>query len=930
MAAYALTIFVGAFLLFQVEPIIGKYILPWFGGSPGVWTTCLLFFQTLLLVGYAYAHLTSRFLRPRWQAALHGALLLTALALLPIIPGGSWKPAGGSGSPTWQILLLLLANLGLPFLVLAATGPLIQEWCRQTHPSQTPYRLYALSNAGSFLALVSYPFFFEWMFPRRVQAALWGWGLAVFTALCGFCCLRLARSARIAASGPEEDLGQAPAARESDPLGRSSCSRLHSSPRDHQQALPGFGGCSPFCGSSRSGFISSVSSSASIARSGTRGFWSMVAVAGTAGIVKVLFVEDEAGLGVQVAVYAGALFAGCMVCHGELYRLRPDPRRLTAYYLWIAAGGALGGVLVAVVAPRLFHSFAELPLGYWLLTAAIAVLAFRDRHRSLAAGVLAGTLAALFLVPLLSVVPSHDPLHWVRSGWEQIGRFGAQFHWEIPLLLAAAWAAYFDRRKGIVGSWTLRSGLFVVAMSGLLGAAFALQARRDAEDEISASRSFFGVLTVFDYDREDALGHYYLLLHGKIVHGLQFTNPIRARWPTTYYAETSGVGRAISSLPRGRPRRLGLVGLGTGTLAAYARPAATSCGSTRSTRRSRPSRGPASPTSRSARPGSGLFPVTPASRWSGNSREGSRRVSICLPSTLSTATRSRSISSRSRPLPSISGTSSRTDLAVHISNKYFDLEPVVDRLAGRFGLASVTVEDDAGEDQWWIYDSDWMLLSAIPGSSRFRGSPRPPSPRSGGGRPALDRRLHEPLPGAALAGNGSVAAAPVPNAPGFKVPRSLATAAALRRSRPGAGRGRAARARRSPRRGSGSPPGRRDLKVEGEAGGRFRGERRRIPPGRGRQGGVPGFDQVLRLVLGQGRRRVRELGRKRSHHPAEGHRVIKMCVHRIGLGAKQVPDPAVDRAGRIAGTGRQFPVHQEILQLPEFRRGKWEEANKER
>ena len=156
MLPFALSIFTGAFLLFQVQPLIGKYILPWFGGSPGVWTTCLLFFQTLLLGGYAYAHFSSTLLKPRGQAVLHFGLLLLSLALLPITPNDSWK-SHVTGDPTWQILLLLTVTIGLPYFVLSATGPLMQQWFSVTHPGVSPYRLYALSNIGSLLALLSYP-----------------------------------------------------------------------------------------------------------------------------------------------------------------------------------------------------------------------------------------------------------------------------------------------------------------------------------------------------------------------------------------------------------------------------------------------------------------------------------------------------------------------------------------------------------------------------------------------------------------------------------------------------------------------------------------------------------------------------------------------------------------------------------------------------
>ena len=186
MLPFALTIFTGAFLLFQVQPLIGKFILPWFGGGPGVWTTCLLFFQTVLLGGYAYAHFSTSRLTPRRQVMLHAALLVLSLALLPITPGDGWKSDLG-GDPNLRILLLLAATIGLPYFVLSSTGPLMQQWFSQTNPGVSPYRLYALSNVGSLLALLSYPAYFEVKFSRQTQAVMWSAGLTVFAILCGVC-----------------------------------------------------------------------------------------------------------------------------------------------------------------------------------------------------------------------------------------------------------------------------------------------------------------------------------------------------------------------------------------------------------------------------------------------------------------------------------------------------------------------------------------------------------------------------------------------------------------------------------------------------------------------------------------------------------------------------------------------------------------------
>jgi hypothetical protein len=186
MLVFGLTIFVGAFLLFLVQPLIAKFILPWFGGSPAVWTTCMLFFQVLLLGGYAYAHLSLRRLPLRRQVCLHLIVLGAALLMLPITPGDGWKPLDGT-APAWRILLLLTVCLGLPYLVLSATGPLMQAWFSEAHPGVSPYRLYALSNVGSLLALVSYPFLVEPNFSRQMQAALWSLGLGIFALLVALC-----------------------------------------------------------------------------------------------------------------------------------------------------------------------------------------------------------------------------------------------------------------------------------------------------------------------------------------------------------------------------------------------------------------------------------------------------------------------------------------------------------------------------------------------------------------------------------------------------------------------------------------------------------------------------------------------------------------------------------------------------------------------
>src|SRR5580658_10010808 len=196
MLIYAATIFLSAFLLFQVQPLIAKFILPWFGGSAAVWSAALLFFQLLLLAGYLYAHCLIRYFTPAQQFWTHGSLLIASLATLPIVPSAMWKPAGGE-DPTLRILLLLGATIGLPYTLLAATSPLLQAWYLRRRQGAIPYRLFALSNFESLLALLSYPLVVEPRFALSRQALLWSAGYGAFSVVCAFAAWRYGTVARL-------------------------------------------------------------------------------------------------------------------------------------------------------------------------------------------------------------------------------------------------------------------------------------------------------------------------------------------------------------------------------------------------------------------------------------------------------------------------------------------------------------------------------------------------------------------------------------------------------------------------------------------------------------------------------------------------------------------------------------------------------------
>ena len=531
----AATIFTSAFLLFQVQPLIAQYILPWFGGAPAVWTTAILFFQGLLLAGYAYAHLSVRRLRLGRQAALHLALLLAALAVLPITPSPHWTLAA-SDAPTRRILLLLTVHVGLPYFVLASTSPLLQAWFSRLRSGASPYRLYALSNVGSLLGLLSYPFLVDPAFGRSTQAHLWSWGFGLFALGSAACAVLVWRRSSASESAPVAAFEPKRVGAQSQSTAKKARPRGRARGRPHRReaesppaalvpllwlALPAVASTLLLAVTNRLcqeltvipflwvlplalyllSFIIVFERERRYSRS-------VVAVPLIAAMVAELWILPRGAdtpILLQIAVHSTALFLGCLACHGELARLKPEPQRLTSYYLAIAAGGALGSAFVAVVAPRVFTQYLELHLGLW-------------------------ACCAIVLVAL-----GADPRSTLRRGR--------------PL-----WA------------WIL-SGL---ALAGF-GAGLTLQATEFSDSLVAASRNFYGTVRVIrsapDTERDGLL-----LVHGSTSHGVQFRDPKKRRWATTYYSTESGAGLAFRYYRRRSQLNIGVVGLGIGTLATYGRP----------------------------------------------------------------------------------------------------------------------------------------------------------------------------------------------------------------------------------------------------------------------------------------------------------------------------------------------------------------------
>ena len=502
MILFASTILLSAFLLFLVQPIIAKQILPWFGGSSAVWITCLVFFQVVLLAGYTYAHVITRRLALRRQTQLHIALLVASLLFLPIIPSAALKPTADADAAL-RILVLLAATIGLPYFLLSTTGPLLQKWVAPQFPEKSVYRLFALSNFGSLIGLLAFPFAVEPFATSATQSMVWSAAYALFVGVCSWSAWKVGRQ-----EGPHIAALEAVSASPGEPA-----TAPHA--RDYLLWLAFSVLASVMLLASTSHITQNIASvpflwvlplslyllTFVIAFEGRGGrgwyeqnwwlFITLLLIVGmAAGLSAARGVMD---VGLAVPLYTLGMFMAVLFCNGELAHRKPAPTYLTHFYLMVSLGGALGGLFVGLVAPRIFPAYLELPL-------------------------------ALVLLAGLAVV--------------------------------VAW-----RNKWLVGP------AIVASLATLWYAGEYLQFMRD--DVVFMQRNFYGTLRV----REQGSGDYQVrrLLHGVILHGEQFTiSPDRLE-PGTYYARTSGVGRAIAARQAAGPVRIGVVGLGVGTLSAYGR-----------------------------------------------------------------------------------------------------------------------------------------------------------------------------------------------------------------------------------------------------------------------------------------------------------------------------------------------------------------------
>lgn len=647
MYLYAATIFFSAFLLFLVQPLIAKQILPWFGGSSAVWTTCLVFFQSVLLAGYAYTDWTTRRLAPKKQAWLHIGLLVASLAVLPILADASWKPSGNE-DPALRILGLLLVTIGLPYLLLSTTGPLVQAWFARTFSNAVPYRLFALSNLASMLALLSYPVAIEpWV---NTFAQSWGWsaGYFVFVVLCSTAAVFGLRSSTV-------PIDVAPSRVAPVPPPASDMAAAAIQP-------PTWGALLMWLSLSAMGSVLLLTLTSHITQNiasvpflwivplslylltfilcfDSQGWYRRVPLMLLGGALLCVMAwglhSNEVTLSIKFAIplYCAGLFVLCMFCHGELTLIKPAPRYLTTFYLMISLGGALGGLSVGVIAPHVFSGYWELGIGF-VLVALLALIRVRK-------------------APVYGLVVA----------------------------------------VGVLVFTGVQAGIYV---------------KEKLADSLSIQRNFYGVVRVKDYgDPKTDPDAVRSLVHGVILHGEQRLDPARRMEPTSYYGPASGIGLAIASSPED-PRHVGVIGLGTGTLATYGRPGD----------RYR------------------MYEINPqvvdiAWYWFSFLQDSKAKIDVVLGDARLQLEREPpqgfdvlaidAFSSDSIPTHLITKQAMEVYLrhmkpdgviAFHITNRFLDLPPVVRRIADELGLKAVLVSDEPDDRQdRFLSSSDWVLVS---------------------------------------------------------------------------------------------------------------------------------------------------------------------------------------------------------------------------
>jgi hypothetical protein len=721
---FAFTLLVSATLLFLVEPMFARMVLPRLGGSPAVWNTCLVFYQAVLLAGYVYAHLTTRWLGPRRQAALHLLVLLLPWLTLPIAIRGLGAPTGGSSPVPWLLGILSL-SVGLPFFVLAASAPMLQSWFAQTgdRAAKDPYFLYGASNLGSLLGLLGYPLLLEPWLRLGVQSWVWTAGYGLLTLL-------TAASAVVLWRSPASRVGEARASERgpTDAYDSRWAGGRQSGlvpPYDVSESLPDD---APSLARRMhwlvlalipSSLLLGVTTYVSTDIAAVPLVWviplaiyllsfvqvfarrrtlpqSMPVALRTilAGLQAVLLPRQGLVVRIQplllvlvaatfyfspyfsiplrIGLHLGLFYLTALVCHGELARLRPAARHLTEFYLWMSLGGVLGGLFNALVAPLLFRTVVEYPL---MITAACFA---RPKQQAMVSprwwlhpAVL--SLAALAVCGIAywqAVQHFHGIAHWLEA--RHFNPQSVMRTMEVVLLSLAGLVAFAvsDRR------W-----LFGLAIPGVMLLGLLLSTSRG--DVVYRDRSFFGVLLVVRDDAHERM----VLYHGSTLHGLQSLRPERRSQPLSYYFHTGPLGQLLAARAIPADREIAVVGLGTGTIAAYGRPGQRFTFYEIDPAVERLARNPK------------LFSYLSGSRATIRVVLGDARLSLAgAPGGTYGVIVLDAFTSDAIPLHLVTREALRLYLdklagggvlALHISNRYMDLEPLMGRLARDAGLAAM-------------------------------------------------------------------------------------------------------------------------------------------------------------------------------------------------------------------------------------------------
>ena len=500
---FGCTILSSACLLFLVQPLASKLILPWFGGSASVWITCMLFFQSGLLLGYAYAHALATRLGPKRQTFLHTMLLGVSLLALPILPDAYWQPAPGQ-DPTWNLLAALATSVGLPYLLLSSTSPLLQSWYTRTRANVLPYRYFALSNLGSLVALLSYPVLIEPHLTGHQQASEWSAAFVIFAILCAATAFFAGRA--LPKSTPVSSPIGAIHTAEKQPmllwLCLAACASMlllavtdlltqNIAPMPLLWVIP------------LSIYLLTFILCFESDRWYRRWLFLPLLFPAVACLVAVSGPPlDNYSVSMNLPLLSAALFICCMTCHGELAYLRPAASQLTAFYLCVSAGGAAGGLFVGLFAPHVFPAMLEYPIASIACPALLLAVFWRQRS------------------------------YWARPSIRQ---------------------------------WWLRALGCTVILSGYV----THQTWKQLHVATFLGRNFYGALRVDEVG--DKANRVRELMHGTITHGIQFLRPEFRHWPTSYYARNSGIGLTWYALAPTGKLKMGIIGLGAGTLAAYGR-----------------------------------------------------------------------------------------------------------------------------------------------------------------------------------------------------------------------------------------------------------------------------------------------------------------------------------------------------------------------